>query len=148
MESKIGDIRAELEGMMAEIQEKITSMRKERDGIDENLRDADSALASLRTVYEIQSRRFGENKAPLFARKGAVNRFAGMRLVDALATIIKEHPKIDKRGALKILQEEGFDFRGKRPLPAVHFAWVALNSRGRPNLRGFAQKVARMGHDK
>lgn len=129
MESKIGDIRAELETMMAEIQEKIGFMRKERDGIDEQLRDADSALAALRTIYEIQSRRFGENKAPLFARKGAVNRFAGMKLIEALAIVRQEHPDINKRGALAILKKEGFDFRGKRPLPAVHFTWIALERR-------------------
>ena len=129
METKIGDIRKDLESMMAEIQEKIAFMRKERDGIDEQLRDADSALAALRTVYEIQSRRFGENKAPLFARKGAVNRFAGMKLIEALAIVRQEHPGTNKREALAILKKEGFDFRGKRPLPAVHFTWIALDRR-------------------
>jgi hypothetical protein len=129
METKTDDIRVELEAMMAEIQHKIVSLKEEEDKIGEQLKDAESALAALRTVYEIQSRRLGEYKAHLFPRKGAPSRFAGMRLVDALLIIRQENPRIDKRQALKILEKEGFDFRGKRPLPAVHFAWVALERR-------------------
>lgn len=127
METKTTDIREELEQFMAEIQAKIADLRDERDKIDEKLKDADSALAALRTVYELQSKRMGEQKAPLFPRKGAPSRFAGMRLIDAVALIRKEKPRIDKRGVRAILEKEGFDFRGKRPLPAVHFAWIALD---------------------
>ena len=129
METKIGDIRKDLESMMAEIQEKIAFMRKERDGIDEQLRDADSALASLRTVYEIQAKRLGEHKAPLFVGKGAPSRFAGMKLTNALALLRKEKPGISKREACKILEKEKFNFRTNRHLSAVHFAWVALDKR-------------------
>lgn len=129
MEPKKSDIRAELESMMVEIQQKIAAMKVQRDKIDENLKDADSALASLRTVYEIESKRLGEYKVTIFPRKGLSNRFAGMKLTEALTVIRKEQPTIDKRGVLKILKKESFDFRGKRPLPAVHFAWVALDRR-------------------
>jgi len=131
MESKTSDFRKELEGIMSEIQRQIASMRQERESIDEKLRDADSALAALRTVYDIQSRRLGETRARFWGREGAPSRFTGMRLVDALAIIQQENRQIDKRQALKVLQKEGFDFRGKRPLPAVHFAWVALDRRGK-----------------
>jgi len=129
MESKTGDIRAELEAMIMEIQNKIVSMKEARSKIDEDLKDADSALAALRTVYEIEARRFGETRVPFWGREGTPSRFAGMKLTDALAVIRKEKPEINKQQALKILKGEGFDFRGKRPLPAVHFAWVALSRR-------------------
>lgn len=147
MEPKTSDFRNKLESMMVEIQQKMASMRQQRDKIDEQLKDADSALAALRTVYEIESRRLGETKVPFWGREGAPSRFAGMKLIDAIALLRKENPRIDKYAAHKQLVKEGFDFRGKRSLPAVHFAWVALDRRGKPNLKRLAQKVAHMGQD-
>lgn len=129
MEPKKSDIRVELEGMMADIQRKIGSLKIEGERVNEQLRDANSALAALRTVYEIESKRLGEHKTTMFPRKGPPYRFAGMRLVDAIAIIRQENPKVDKRQALRILEGEGFDFRGKRPLSAVHFAWIAFERR-------------------
>lgn len=127
METKIPDIRAELEQFMAEIQNKIASLRSERDKIEEQLKDADSALAALRKVYELQSKRIGEHRAPLFPRKGAPSRFTGMKLIDALTLIRKENPGIKKRDACKVLEEAAFSFRTERHLSAVHFAWIALD---------------------
>ena len=129
MQPKTGDIRKELGVMITEIQKAIGILQADKAKIDEKLKDAEKALSSLRTVYGIEARRFGETKMPLFAGKGTSYRFAGMRLIDALAVIQKENPKIAKRAALKVLEKEGYDFRGKRPLPAVHFAWIALDRR-------------------
>lgn len=129
METKKDDFRAELESIIDEIQRQIVSMRQERERIDEKLRDADSALASLRSVYDIQSRRLGETRARFWGREGAPSRFTGMRLIDALALVRKEQPRISKREACKILEKEGFTFRTNRHLSAVHFAWIALDRR-------------------
>jgi hypothetical protein len=126
METKTTDIRAELERFMVEIQNQIVSLRDKRDKIDEQLKDADSALAALRKVYELQSKRMGEYKAPTFPIKGSPSRFTGMKLIDALALIRKENPGIKKRDACKILEKEAFNFRTDRHLSAVHFAWIAL----------------------
>ncbi len=123
------DYRNQLEEMMAEIQKKSASLRAEKDKIDEQLRDADSALAALRTVYEFESKRLGENKVPLFIGKDATSRFAGMRLINALAIIRRENPGISKREACRILEKEGFNFRTNRHLSAVHFAWIALEKK-------------------
>ena len=124
-----GDIREELEARMAEIQKEIGALLEKKSNLDDKLRDAEAKLFALRRVYEIEAERLGEPKVPLFARKGAINRFAGMKLIEALAIIRRENPSIDKRQALKILGKEGYDFRGKRPLPAVHFTWIALDRR-------------------
>ena len=124
-----GDIREELEAMMTEIQKEIGALLEEKSKLDDKLQDADAKLFALRRVYEIEAERLGEPKIPLFGRKGAAHRFAGMKLIDAIAIIRRETPGIDKRQALKTLEKEGYDFRGKRPLPAVHFAWIALERR-------------------
>lgn len=129
MESKMGDIRQELQNWITTVQGEIGKLQAERGKIEEKLQEAEAALSSLRQVYELQAKRFGETTAPLFAKKGTSYRFAGMRLVDAIAVIRRENPGIDKRQTLKMLEKEGYDFRGKRPLPAVHFAWVALDRR-------------------
>jgi len=126
MQSNRGDIRKELEDRIATIQKKIGKLQEERSSIDKKLQDAESKLNALRVVYQIEAERFGEYKAPLIPSAGKSYRFAGMRLIDSIALIRKERPGIDKKGVLAILEREGFDFRGKRPLPAVHFAWVAL----------------------
>lgn len=143
-----GDIREELEARMTEVQKEIGALQQERDKIEEKLQDAEVKLGALRRVYEIEAERLGEPRIPLFARKGAINRFAGMKLIDAIALLRKENPRIDKYAAHKQLVKEGFDFRGKRSLPAVHFAWVALDRRGKPNLKRLAHKVAHMGQAK
>lgn len=129
MQASTTDIRKELENMIAQVQNEIGSMQEEKSKIEKKLQEAESALSSLRQVYEFQAKRFGETRARFWGKEGKPYRFAGMRLVDALAAIRQENRQIDKRQALKILQKEGFDFRGKRPLPAVHFAWVALDRR-------------------
>lgn len=123
------DIRGELEKMIAQVQSEIGSMQEERSKIDKKLQEAESALGALRHVYELQAKRFGETKVPLFAGTGVSYRFAGMKLTEALTLIRKEQPRVNKKQACEILKKEGFDFRGKRPLPAVHFAWVAIERR-------------------
>jgi len=123
------DIREELKNRIAAAQKEIHNLEVEKDKINKELRVKLMSLSALQVVYENESKRFGEHRLPLFTGKGKSYRFAGMRLVDALAIIRQEHPEIDKRQALKILEKEGFDFKGKRHLSAVHFAWVALNRR-------------------
>jgi hypothetical protein len=129
MVSGKSDIREELEARMTEIQREIGTLQEERNIINEKLQDAEARLSALRRVYEIEAERVGEPKIPLFARKGAVNRFAGMKLIDALSIVRREHPNIDKRKAAKVLDREGYDFRGKRQVTAVHYAWIALERR-------------------
>lgn len=123
------DMRRELEARMTEIQEGIGTLQEERHKIDKKLQYAESALTALRQVYEIEARRFGETRVTFWGKEGAPSRFTGMKLTEALTIIRKEKPRIDKRQARRILEQEGFDFRGKRPLSAVHFAWIALDRR-------------------
>lgn len=129
MPSKTADIRKELEALITEGQNRIGVIQGKKSKLEKDLQDAESALSALRQVYEIQAKRFGEIRAPLFARGSTSYRFAGMKLTEALTIIRKEHPNIDKKQALQMLTKEGFDFRGKRPLTAVHFGWMAINRR-------------------
>lgn len=129
MESQTSDIRKELEGRMAEIQNEIGNLREERETISKKLLAAEAKLIALRTVYGMEAERLGESKAPLFVGKGAPSRFTGMKLIEALALVRKGNPKISKREACKILEREGFNFRTNRHLSAVHFAWIALEQK-------------------
>ena len=123
------DIREGLEGRITEVQKQIGKLQEERRKIEENLRDAERKLSALREVYGIEAERFGEKKPSLFIGRGVSYRFAGMKLTEALQIIRTEHPKVNKKQARKILEKKGFDFRGKRPGSAVHFAWVSLDRR-------------------
>lgn len=131
MQNKINDIRQGLEERINETLGEINELLVERDGIQAKLHEAESRLNALRAVYENEAKRFGEYKPKLIPEERVPRRFAGVRLIDALAIIRKERPKINKRQALRILQNEGFDFKGKRPLPAVHFAWITLERKGK-----------------
>ena len=132
MQSKPSDIRKELETRMTTIQKEIDKLKEEKAKIDKKLQDADLKLGALRVVYQTEAERFGEPSLPLFTGKGKSYRFAGMKITEALSILRKEQPEISKRQARDILEKEGFDFRGKRSLSAVHFAWVALERRNRP----------------
>jgi hypothetical protein len=127
MQSK--DIREELRARITEVQKEIRDLQEERRKTDEKLKDAEKRMAALQQVYGIEAERFGAQKPPLFGGKGVSYRFAGMKLTEALQIIRTEQPKVNKKQARKILEREGFDFRGKRPGSAVHFAWVSLDRR-------------------
>jgi septal ring factor EnvC (AmiA/AmiB activator) len=126
MQSTFKDIRQELESRMDTIQKEIAQLKDERVRIDKMLQDTDSRLAALRTVYQIESERLGKPGLPLFARGEKSYRFAGMKITEALRIIRNEQPEIGKKKAQEMLKNEGFDFRGKNPGQAVHFAWVVL----------------------
>ena len=143
-----GDIRRELEARITAIQKEIGSLHLEKAEIDAKLKYAEEKLSALRTVYGIEAERLGEIKVPLFAGKGTSYRFAGIKLTKALAILRQEQPKITKEQAHDILVKEGFNFRTNRTRSAVHFAWIALDRRGKLNPKRLAQKVARMGGDK
>ena len=129
MESKMGDMREELQKRISEVQKRLDKLLAERDMIDELLQATQVRLRALRVVYENEAERLGVQKAPLFVGKDAPSRFTGMKLINALALLRKEKPGITKRAACKILEKEGFNFRTNRHLSAVHFAWINLDRR-------------------
>jgi hypothetical protein len=86
-------------------------------------------LSALRVVYGIEAERLGETRVPFWGREGAPSRFTGMKLTEALALLQKERPGINKKQAHRILVDEGFNFKSKRTLNAVHFAWITLDRR-------------------
>ena len=129
MESKTGDIRSELEARIKEAQNQLSILKEERGKIDEKLRTTESEHNALLTVYHIEAKRLGKPTVPPFIRDRIGSRFAGMKLTEALVILKKEDPEITKKKAVHVLQQEGFDFRDKRPLSAVHFAMVALSRR-------------------
>ncbi|MBM3119316.1 MAG: hypothetical protein FJ006_07185 [Chloroflexi bacterium] len=126
MQSTFMDIRQELKNRMDTIQKEIDQLKDERSRIEKMLQDADSRLGALRTVYQIETERLGKPPLPLFTKGEKSYRFAGMKITEALRIIRNEQPEISKRKAQEILKNEGFDFRGKNPGQAVHFAWVVL----------------------
>jgi septal ring factor EnvC (AmiA/AmiB activator) len=131
MQSQFTDIRQELKNRMDAIQKEIDQLKDERAKIDKMLQDADSRLAALRTVFQSEAERLGKLSLPLFTKGEKSYRFAGMKITAALRIIRNEQPEISKREAQDILKNEGFDFRGKNPGQAVHFAWVVLDRKGK-----------------
>jgi hypothetical protein len=129
MPSKWESIKRELEGRMSAIQGQVDRLKEQKARIDEKLHDANSKLAALRVVYEMEAERFGKQRLPLSSTKGRRYRFIGMKLSEALMVLRKEQPEISKKEACQMLQKYGFDFKGKRPLTAVHFAWISLENR-------------------
>jgi chromosome segregation ATPase len=125
----MSDIRQGLEERIKEALDEINKLLVEKDDTQAKLREAESRLNALRAVYDTESRRFGEYKPELMPKEKTSRRFAGMKLIEALDLLRKEQPVISKRQALQILESEGFDFRGKRPLTAIHFCWMALDRR-------------------
>lgn len=126
MDTKNNDIRGDLKSRIQEIQQEIGKYQAKKAETEKILKDLDEKMVALRTVYAIEAEKHGESRAPLFSGEGVSYRFAGMRLIDALRQIKKENPKIEKRMARDLLLKEGFDFKGKRPLTAVHFAWMVI----------------------
>ena len=124
------DLREELKNRMDKAKEEIDKLLADRQVIEELLSQAQTRLNTWREAYTMETERLGKPALPLFSTEGEKSyRFSGMKVGEALDIIRKEQPEIDKKGALEILSRGNFDFRGKRPLPAVHFAWVALDRR-------------------
>ena len=126
MKMSTGDIRQDLQERMAALQEEIDRLEHEREEAEERLDETKVKLSALAVAYEHENERLGKSSLPLFRREGKSYRFAGMKVGDALKILKKENPKITKEQAYQILVKENFDFRGKRPKSALHFAWIAL----------------------
>jgi len=120
------DARQGLIDIMAELQREADSLLKDREKIDARLKDVGGKIRVFQEALRIASERYGETSMPLFTGSGQPSRFTGMRVGEALKILKKENPKITKVQAYNILVKEKFDFRGKRPKSAVHFAWIAL----------------------
>ena len=116
----MGDIRKELEDRMNVMQTQASDLQRQKDEVDRKLQDITTQLSALRTVYEGEAKRLGGGRSP-------INRFAGMKITGALQVIRNERPQITKEQAHKILEKEGFDFRGKKPRRVINFAWMALD---------------------
>lgn len=123
------DLRKGLKSRMDVVQREIDRLKKQKDLIDWKLKQAQSQLNIWRGAYEMEADSLGQPSLPLPTTEGKTYRFAGMRLIDALALLRKEQPRISKKEACKILNEEGFNFRTNRHLSAVHFAWIALEQK-------------------
>jgi chromosome segregation ATPase len=127
VESRVADIRAELVARMNRIEEEIEKHKEKRNEIEREIQGLDSKLAALRTIYEMENERLG--KVDFKTEVVKPSRFSGMKATKALSIVRTENPEVGKKEAQKILEEGGFDFRGKKPRRVVHFAWVALDRR-------------------
>lgn len=123
MHSQTIDIRHELGNRMSEIEEQIELLKEERNAIDKKIQEADSRLAALRTIYQMENERLGRI---IFVPTKEPSRFAGMKVTEALSLIRREQPEITKGQALRILKRQGFDFRGKKPRRVINLAWINL----------------------
>lgn len=127
------DLRQELESRIQTIQREIDRLKQEKVNLDSRLQNAESQLNVWREAYRMESERLGMPSLPLFTKGEKSYRFAGMRIGEAVDTLRKENPEITKGQIREILDKEGFNFRGKNPGQAIHFAWIALNRRKSTN---------------
>jgi len=134
------DIRQHLKNRIAELENKRKALEEKKVKILSSLADNARQLDALKTVYESEAGRFGEISAPLFKQGEESYRFAGMKVGEALRIIRDEQPQITREEATKILQEGGFDFKGKRPISAVHFAFVAQDRERKRKENGYYVK--------
>jgi hypothetical protein len=126
---KSANLARQLQHRMDKIQKEIDKLKGGREKIDRKLKEAQSRMNIWRQAYEMEVGRTGKPRLPISTKEDKTYRFAGMRLVDALALVRQEQAGITKEQAHKILVEEGFNFRTGRSRNAVHFAWVALDNR-------------------
>ena len=126
---KKSDLRPELKARMDKVFRDVEKLKAKRLEIDQQLKVAQEQLSVWLEAYAMEAERLGKPVRPRFEGGTTTYGFTGMRLVDAVAMIRDEHPEASKRQVRAILEKNGFDFRGKNPGQAVHFAWVAVDNR-------------------
>jgi len=123
------DLRAELKIRIDEAQKEISKLHEDRSKIDAKIAPLESRLKIWRDALQIEMENSGDPNLPLFNGGSQPYRFAGMKLIEAVGILRKEQPSITKEKVREILEQNKFDFRGKRPGTAVHMVWVFLDKR-------------------
>jgi hypothetical protein len=123
------DLREELKERIDKAQADISKLQDEKRKYDEQIAKIEPTLKIWRDALEIEMERWGKPNLPLFNEGIQPHRFAGLKLIEAVGVLRKEQPSITKKKVREILEQNKFDFRGKRPGTAVHMVWVALDKR-------------------
>lgn len=123
------DLRVELKARIDKAQEEISELQDERRKYDDQITQIESRLKVWRDALQIEVERLGEPALPLFNRTNQPYRFVGMKLIEAVELLRKDQPSITKKQIRDILEQNNFDFHGKRPGTAIHMVWVALERR-------------------
>ncbi len=127
------DLREELKARIDNSQQELARLQKERNDTEGKISLEETKLKVWRDALEIEAERWGEPSLPLFNKPNQPYRFVGLKLIEAVDLLRKEQPAITKKQIRQILEQNGFDFRGKRPGTAIHAVWVALERRKKRN---------------
>ena len=124
---KLGnDFKQYAEDKINELKGEAVELEKKRFELAVSLDDINRQIKAWATIYETEFPKVEEGITSTLAKTEQSHRFADMKIGQALRIIRDDRPGIEKMDAFNILQQSGYDFKGKKPLPSVHFAWIAL----------------------
>ena len=125
------DLREELKARIEKAQEDLKNLLEKRGKYDEQIAQIQARLKIWGDAFALEREDKGDPNLPLFSKEPQPYRFTGMKLIEAVDSIRKEQPGINKKMAREILEKNSFDFQGKRPGTAIHFVWIALDKRAK-----------------
>lgn len=120
------DFKEFVEEKITELRTKAEKLEAERSAAAIAWDETNRQIKAYITIYDTEFKQPDGETSPQLTQNTNYGRFTGMKIGQALRLIRQDNPNIKKKEALKVMQDAGYDFQGKKPLPSVHFAWIAL----------------------
>ena len=127
MQQELRPIRADIEERLAHLRSEIDSLRSQEEIIVARMHMLEDQIGIWQEAWKLE--------LPVDERQSALvpNADPGlidMKLSEAVDHLRRQNLGMTKELVLMHLEAIGYDFQGKRPAAAVHFAWLNSHRRG------------------
>ena len=125
-------IQSDIEYRLDQLKCRLEALHAERDGLLAQIHDVEGQIAVWQEAWKLEIPEEERRHANVPRADSAIVR---MSLSDAVDHLRRQNPGITKELARIHLETIGYDFKGKKPGSAVHFAWVNVDRRKRKGNR-------------
>ena len=120
-QSEMRAIQSDITARLEHLRQQLESLHAERDILDGKIREFKRQVSVWQQALQLEM--------PEGDRLKVDPSILQMRLSDAIDHMRRENPDLSRELAETHLQAAGYDFKGKKPSAAIHFAWLNVNKR-------------------
>ena len=130
VQSGMRPIQGDIEDRLKQLRHGLEGLHAQRDALLAKIHDIEKQIAVWQEAWKLE---IPEGEHLYASVPQADSSIIRMSLSDAIDHLRRQNPGITKELAKIHLEAIGYDFKGKKPGPAVHFAWLNVNRRKASN---------------
>ncbi len=119
-------IQSDIEDRLKQLKRRLERLHAQRDALLAEIHGTERQVAVWQEAWKLE---IPEDERLHASVPQADSDIIRMSLSDAIDHLRRQNPGITKELSRIHLEATGYDFKGKKPGPAVHFAWVNVNRR-------------------